>query len=170
MSAIDNVRFLPAAAALKMAELQQKLELATFAATKNAETCARQMLELRKLEDENRLLKENGYAAVIAEHATDFLAALFEASHDVLVPVEVTLYRCDLCGTASRYSGGMCHERKRHPFKSKERIPFAELVGDLDLMPAREQAELLLRYAFGEAKVTKCDECQERTSECVCPT
>lgn len=170
MSAIDNVRFLPLAGMNRIKELELKLELATKAATINAETICKQRLELRTLEEENRLLKENGHAALLFEHATDYLTALFEASHNVLIPVEVTLYRCDLCGTASRYSGGMCHERKRHPFKSKERIPFAELVGDLDLMPAREQAELLLRYAFGEAKVTKCDECQERTSECVCPT
>jgi hypothetical protein len=176
MSSLDNVRYLPTTAAQRIAELDQKLELATFAAETNARTVASQMLKMREYEakikeqaDKIAFLSENSnVAAVIRENATDLLTAAIQAADDIRIPVSVKVYRCAVLGHKA-HSPAYCHEQKPKLVMVDEEWSLRDIFGDFDAMPAREQAALLISFAFGERPlVVRCEECGERNAECVC--
>jgi hypothetical protein len=178
MSSLDNVRYLPTTAAQRIAELEQRLELATFAAETNARTVASQMLKMREYEakikeqaDKIAFLSENSnVAAVIRENAIDLLTAAILAADDIRIPVRVKVYRCAVLGHKA-HSPAYCHEQKPHLVTVDTRWSLRDVFCDYDAMPAREQAAILIGYAFGErALVIRCEDCGERNSECVCPT
>lgn len=175
--AVGNVRYLPSAAARVIAELEQRLEAAEFAAKKNAETVAGQALHIRAMEGQvellrrdNALLAENSsIARIIRENAADFLTALFESADDVLVPVKETLMRCPACGTLVHYAARCVKcERDRVPVDVTDKTPLSRVLADFNTLTPRQLAELLIGYAMGETRIEiRCGECGERNSECV---
>jgi hypothetical protein len=171
MSSLDNVRYLPTTAAQRIAELDQKLELATFAEKRNAETIATQQKHIHELERKLALVSENStVAAVIRENAIDLLTAAIQAADDIRIPVRVKVYRCAVLGHKA-VSPTYCHEQKPKAVMVDEQWSLRDIFCDYDAMAARDQAALLISYAFGErALVIRCEECGERNSECVCPT
>jgi hypothetical protein len=170
MSTLDNVRYLPSTAAQRIAELEQRLELATFAEKRNAETIASQQKYIHELERKLALVSENSnVAAVIRENAIDLLTAAIQAADDIRIPVRVKVYRCAVLGHKAQ-SPTYCHEQKPKAVMVDERWSLRDIFCDYDAMPAREQASLLIAFAFGEKPlVIRCEECGERNGECVCP-
>lgn len=166
----DNVRYLPAAAATRVAEIQQKLERAEFQAKVNAETVNEQRKHIRALEEKVAFLSENSnVAAVIKENAVDLLTAALQSADDIRIPVKAKRYRCEVLGHIAA-SPTYCHERKPHLVTIEEKWSLRDLLCDFDVMPAREQASMLIEYAFGDRVLNiRCGECGEKNSECSCP-
>lgn len=169
MSADTNVRYLPTAAAQKMAELQQRLETATEAAKVNAEAIDNQRRHIHELERQIALLSEHStIVKVIRENATDLLTGALEAIDYIRVRVKAKRYVCSVLGHRAA-SPSYCHEQKPRLQVMEEVWSLRDAIGDLECMPARDQATLLVAYAFGERViVTKCGECNERNSDCRC--
>jgi hypothetical protein len=164
-----NVRYLPTTAALRIAELDQELERVRIQAGVNAETIAKQQKYIHELERKLALVSENSnVAAVIRENAIDLLTAAILAADDIRIPVRVRVYRCAVLGHKA-VSPTYCHEQKPKAVMVDERWSLRDIFCDYDAMPARDQASLLVSYAFGKrALVIRCEECGERNSECVC--
>jgi hypothetical protein len=170
MSADSNLRYLPTAAAQKVAELERRLEMAQLAAKINAETIRVQQATIADQKDRIDFLSENSnVAAVIKENAVDLLTAALQSADDIRIPVKAKRYRCEVLGHLAA-SPTFCHERKPHLVTVEEQWSLRDVLCDFDAMPAREQASMLIEYAFGETVLNvRCPECGERNSECVCP-
>ena len=164
-----EIRYLPAVAAVRVAELEQKLERAEFAAKTNAETICEQRKHIRELERKLALVTENSNAVdVIKENATDLLTAALVAANDIRVTARAKRYICAVLGHKA-VSPMHCHERKPRLQVMEETWSLRDVLCDYDAMPAREQAALLIGFAFGERAISiRCTECEELNSECIC--
>jgi hypothetical protein len=127
-------------------------------------------------EKREALLREHSstekFAALMEENMVDRLTALLNAAEDVKVTVNESLYRCPKHGSVHRKPGRCPVATCGAELQSYLYGSFAalhEVIGDVSMVPAREQARLLVDYAIGKLKIeVTCEECLNRNSRCQC--